>query len=138
MQTIKNGKICEKYFYSHRFEMRVSQTDFFSMWLIKFACLIIYSSSQKYSYKHILNHNFFRLESFAFKFSGNLEIWTKFWQKIGSFDCNYTKLERRYLCGFPTRKSIRTQETIKNRMISLCKSFSNFLIFMLTSAARNF
>jgi hypothetical protein len=34
----------------------------------------IYSSSQKYSNKHILNHNFFRLESFGFKFSGNLYI----------------------------------------------------------------
>jgi hypothetical protein len=54
-----------------------------------------YSSSQKYSNKHILNHNFFYLESL--KFSNFKEIciftWTKFWQKIGSFDCNYTKLE---------------------------------------------
>jgi hypothetical protein len=51
----------------------------------------MYSSSQKYSNKHILNQNFFRLESFGFNFSG--KTYTEFWQKIGSFDCNYTKLE---------------------------------------------
>jgi hypothetical protein len=35
----------------------------------------VYSSSQKYSNKHIMNHNFFSLESFCFKFSGNLYIY---------------------------------------------------------------
>jgi hypothetical protein len=40
----------------------------------RFMFMTIYSSSQKYSNKHILNHNFFRLESFGFKFSGNLYI----------------------------------------------------------------
>jgi glutamyl/glutaminyl-tRNA synthetase len=34
----------------------------------------MYSSSQKYSNKHILNHNFFSLESFGFKFSGHFYI----------------------------------------------------------------
>jgi hypothetical protein len=34
-----------------------------------------YSSSQKYSNKHILNHNFFSIESFGFTFSGNLYVY---------------------------------------------------------------
>jgi hypothetical protein len=52
--------------------------------------LILYSSSQKYSNKHILNHELFRFKSFGFKFSGNLYIYLdqflaknwKFWLQL--------------------------------------------------------
>jgi hypothetical protein len=52
--------------------------------------VFMYSSSQKYSNKHILDHNFFRLKSFGFKFSGNLYIYLnqilaknwKFWLQL--------------------------------------------------------
>jgi hypothetical protein len=70
-----------------QFEPRISQTV---RWPYT-----VHSSSQKYSNKHILNHNFFRLGSFGFKFSGNFYIYLdqilaknlKFWLQL------YTKLE---------------------------------------------
>jgi hypothetical protein len=57
-----------------------------------------YSSFQKYSNKHILNHNFFRLESFGLKFSGNLYIYLdqilaknwKFWLQLYQTRDTYT------------------------------------------------